>query len=106
MSPYITAFKKAYHLPVELEHRALRAIKKLNFDLIRAGELKKLQISKLEEIRNETYDNARITKNRTKKFHDQIIKQKKFLGQKVLLYNSRLHIFAENSKIVGRNRSL
>jgi len=65
--------KKTYHLPVELEHRTLRAIKQLNFHLSKAGELKRLQFSELEEIRNEAYGNTRITKSRTKLFHDQII---------------------------------
>ena len=53
----------------------------------------------LEEIRNEAYENARITKSRTKIFHDQIINRKNFAPrEKVLLYNSRLHIFAGNLK--------
>ena len=99
MSPYRIIFEKAYHLPVELEYRALWAIKQLNFDLSKAGELRRLQISELEEIRNEAYENARITKSRTKLFHDQIITWKNFApGDKVLLYNSRLHIFARKLK--------
>ena len=42
---------------------------------------------------------ARITKSRTKLFHDRIITRKNFApGYKVLLYNSRLHIFAGKLK--------
>ena len=56
----------------------------------KAGELRRLQISKLEEIRNKAYK---------KFFHDQLITQKNFVpGDKVLLYNSRLHIFAGKLK--------
>jgi len=77
MSPYRIIFEKACHLP-ELEHCALWAIKQLNFDLSKAGKLRKLQISELEEIRNEVYENARIIKSRTKLFHDHIITQKNF----------------------------
>ena len=55
---------------MELEHRVLWTIKQLNFDLKKAGDLIKLQISELEEIRNEAYDNAWISKYRTKLFHD------------------------------------
>ena len=53
----------------------------------------------MEEIQNEAYDNARITKSKTKIFHDQVINRRNFVpGQKVLLYNLRLHIFAGKLK--------
>ena len=54
-----------------------------------------MQISELEELRNEAYENAKIMKDRVKVFHDKFIMRKKTFvqGQKVLLYNSRLHLF-------------
>ena len=47
-----------------------------------------------EELRNEAYDNARIYKDKTKKWHDHKILRKLFkLGKQVLLYNSKLKLF-------------
>ncbi|XP_016676274.1 uncharacterized protein [Gossypium hirsutum] len=60
-----------------------------------AGKARKLDIQELEEIRNDAYKNARIYKDKTKLFHDRKIAQKYFsVGQKVLLYNSVLKLFA------------
>ena len=51
-------------------------------------------MSELEEIRNEAYNNSRIYKERMKVFHDKNIVRKSFEpSQKVLLYDSRLHLF-------------
>ena len=66
-------------------------IKKLNFDFKIAREERLLQLSELEELRNEAYDNARIYKDKTKKLHDQRILRKEFrAGEQVQLFNSRL----------------
>ena len=70
------------------------AIKKLYFDFKIAKEERLLQLNELEELRNEAYDNARIYKDKSKKWHDQRILRKEFrAGDQVLLFNSRLRLF-------------
>ena len=94
MSPYIIVFGKPYHLPLELEYKAIWAIKKLNIEFQAAKEKRSLQLNELEELRNEGYDNVKIYKDKTKKWHDKKILRREFkAGEQILLYNSRLKLF-------------
>ena len=91
MSPYRIVFGKPCHLPLELQYKAMWAIKKLDCDFQSAKEKRLLQMNVLDELRNETYDNARIYKEKTKRWHDQKILRREFKArEQVHLYNSKL----------------
>ncbi|GJW07074.1 reverse transcriptase domain-containing protein [Tanacetum coccineum] len=98
-TPYKLVYEKACHLPIELEHKAYWALKHCNFDLKTAGDHRKVQINELNKLRDQAYENSLIYKEKIKKIHDSKIKNRVFnVGDRVLLFNSRLKIFSGKLK--------
>ncbi|GJY68111.1 reverse transcriptase domain-containing protein [Tanacetum coccineum] len=98
-TPYKLIYGKYCHLPIKLEHRAYWALKHANFDFKTAGDHRKLQLNELNKLRDQAYENSLIYKERTKKLHDSKIKNRIFnVGDRVLLFNSRLKIFSRKLK--------
>nr|GEZ33230.1 reverse transcriptase domain-containing protein [Tanacetum cinerariifolium] len=93
-TPYKLVYVKSCHLPIELERKAYWALKHVNFDLKTVGDHRKLQLNELNELHDQSYKNYLIYKKKTKKLHDSKIKNCIFnVGDRVLLFNSRLKIF-------------
>ncbi|GJU21879.1 reverse transcriptase domain-containing protein [Tanacetum coccineum] len=96
---YKLVYRKACHLPIELEHKAYWALKHTNFDIKTAGDHRKVQLNELNELRDHAYENSLIYKEKTKRIHDSKIKNRVFnVGDRVLLFNSRLKIFSGKLK--------
>ncbi|XP_021845357.2 uncharacterized protein [Spinacia oleracea] len=76
-----------------MEYKAFWAIKQLNMDAKLAGEKRLLQLNELDKFRLQAYDSARIYKEKTKRWNNNHILQREFaVGEKVLLFNSRLKL--------------
>nr|GEZ65781.1 reverse transcriptase domain-containing protein [Tanacetum cinerariifolium] len=98
-TPYKLVYGKSCHLPIELDNKAYWALKHVNFDLKTTGDHRKLQLNELNELHDQAYENSLIYKEKMKKLHDSKIKNSIFnVGDRVLLFNSRLKIFSRKLK--------
>nr|GEX90016.1 reverse transcriptase domain-containing protein [Tanacetum cinerariifolium] len=96
---YKLVYEKACHLPIKLKHKEYWALKHCNFDLLTMGDHQKVQLNELNELRDQAYENSLIYKEKTKRIHDSKIKDRVFnVGDRVLLFNSRLKIFPRKLK--------
>ena len=78
LTPYQLIYGKSCHLPVELEHKAYWATRALNFDMMKAGKKRLLQLNELNELRMNAYENSKLYKDRTKLWHDKHLLKKEF----------------------------
>ena len=72
-SPYKLVYNKGCHLLIELEHKTYWTIRQLNMDMQAMSEKRLLQLNKLDEFRNNSYENTKIYKEKTKACHDKHI---------------------------------
>ncbi|RDX67054.1 Pro-Pol polyprotein, partial [Mucuna pruriens] len=85
----------AYHPRQMVKLKFSIAVKQCNLACDQAGKQRQFQLQEMDELHLEAYENSRIYKQKVKHFHDQQILRKEFqVGQKVLLFNSRLKLIA------------
>ena len=77
-TPFNLLYAKSGHLPIELEFKAMWAVKLMNFDIKTAEEERLIQLNDLDEIRLEAYESSKNYKGKSKLFHYKKIITKDF----------------------------
>ncbi|XP_071727573.1 uncharacterized protein [Rutidosis leptorrhynchoides] len=93
-TPFKLVYGKACHLPVEVEHMDFWALKQVNLYIEQVGKKRAMQVHELDELRLEAYENSLTYKEKTKKWHDSLLKEiMEFLpNDKFLVFNSRFKV--------------
>jgi hypothetical protein len=82
-------------LAFRIRTQSFWAVRELNRDFKLSSKKRLLDLSSLDEWRNEAYENARLFKEKVKQWHDKRILKREFhVGEKLLLYRSHLRFFA------------
>ncbi|GJR21652.1 reverse transcriptase domain-containing protein [Tanacetum coccineum] len=107
-TPFRLVYGKACHLPIEIEHKAHWALKHCNMNLTLGSKSRLMQLNELAELRDGAYENTRMYKEPTKKWHDFRLRgDKDFkVGDKVLLYISLLKMYLGKLKSKWRGPNI
>ncbi|XP_047270360.1 uncharacterized protein LOC107874216 [Capsicum annuum] len=104
MSLYNLVYGTACNLPIELEHKALWALKRLNLNWNEVVELLLGKLNEMDEFCLKDYEIAYPYKENMMRYHNQRIENRDFQkGDWVLLFNSRMKLLPGklNSKCSG-----
>ncbi|PHT54804.1 hypothetical protein CQW23_03290 [Capsicum baccatum] len=78
MSPYQLAYGKSCPFPIELEHKAMWALKQLNLNWDDVINMRLGQLNEMDEFLLNAYERAYLYKERMKKYHDRRLSNETF----------------------------